>query len=149
MGEQKYHSFIQSLLDEDIEKFTKELSDYLIFTSSYHDFGNQDKEKSYHLFFLGLIASLNDTHIIHSNRESGLGRHDVLIIPKCKSKHVAFIIKFKQSKNVNDLENLSKNAIKQIDDNIYLTEIHQYEQIKSVIKLGLAFKGKQVKSAFE
>eukprot|EP01080_Neovahlkampfia_damariscottae_P002917 gene2917-gene4628 len=148
MGEQKYHSFIQSLLDEDIEKFTKKLSDYLIFTSSYHDFGNQDKEKSYHFFFLGLIASLNGTHIIHSNRESGLGRYDVLIISKSKSKHVAFIIEFKQSKNGNDLENLSKNAIKQIDD-IYSTEIHQYEQIKSVIKLGLAFKGKQVKSAFE
>ena len=45
------------VLDEDIEKFTKELSDYLIFTSSYHDFGNQEKEKSYHLFFLGLVAS--------------------------------------------------------------------------------------------
>ena len=126
----KNHSFIQSLLDEDIEKFTKELSDYLIFTSSYHDFGNQEKEKSYHLFFLGLIASLNDTHIIHSNR----GRYDVLLIPKCKSKHVAFVIEFKQSKNVNDLENLSKNAIKQIDENLYLAEIHQYEQIKSVIK---------------
>ena len=35
------------------------------------------------------------------------------------------------------------------EENLNLTEIHQYEQIKSVIKLGLAFKGKQVKSAFE
>jgi len=149
MGEQKYHTFIQSLLDEDVEKFTNELSDYLIFTSSYYDFGNQEKEKTYHLFFLGLIANLNDSHIIHSNKESGLGRYDLMLIPKSKSKHIAFIIEFKQSKKEEELENLAKKAIKQIDESLYLTEVCQYEHIKSVIKLGLAFKGKQVKSAFE
>ena len=55
MGQQNYHSFIQSLLDEDIEKFTKELSDYLIFTSSYHDFGIKRKKRVIIYFSLDLL----------------------------------------------------------------------------------------------
>ena len=153
MGRHEYDSFLQSLLDENVEEFTQNLSDFLIFSTSFYDFGKngtQEKEKSYHLLFLGFIASLRETHIIHSNKESGLGRYDILIIPKSKSKDLGFIIEFKRSDKANeDLEILARSALKQIDMNLYLSEIQQYEHIKRVLKLGFAFKGKEVKSVFE
>jgi len=148
-GTKKYQTFIQSLLVENIEDFTKKLSDYLIFTISFHNLGEKDKEKSYHLFLLGLVACLKDTHIILSNRESGHGRYDIKIIPKSKSKHAAFILEFKRSETSNNLEKLANDALNQIKQKLYSTEINEFSHIESVVKIGLAFCGKEVKLAYE
>jgi hypothetical protein len=53
-------------------------------TGSYFDFNSNTPEQIFHIFVLGLVAGLRDKYIISSNKESGIGRYDVLFIPKDK-----------------------------------------------------------------
>ena len=115
-------------------------------SASFHDFGN---EKNYHSLFLGVLEGFKTNYEIRSNRESGLGRYDILIIPKSKSKHTAFIIEFKISKTSKNLETKADEALIQIETNSYATEVIQYEHIKFIANIGLAFCGKEAKSAFK
>ncbi len=65
---------------------------------SYFDTGKKasrgEPEKFYHGFVLGLIVELADRYVIMSNRESGVGRYDVMLEPRSKEDK-AIILEFK------------------------------------------------------
>lgn len=63
-------------------------------------------QKFYHGFVMGLLINLKGTHEIKSNRESGYGRYDVLIIPHDKNK-LGIIIEFKTVEQTEDLEEVN------------------------------------------
>ena len=88
-----------------------DIGDYLLNVSSFHDF-SKHQEAFYHGFVLGLIASLLDTHFVHSNRESGLGRYDVLIIPKSTEESIGILLEFKHIKMNQDPQKEAENALK-------------------------------------
>ena len=67
-------------------------------TFSVRDVEENEPEKFYHAFMLGLLATLQNSHDITSNREAGLGYNDFLIIPKDVSKN-AVILEFKAPKD--------------------------------------------------
>ena len=73
--------------------FVKDLKDYLLTVPSYFDF---PRESNYHTFLLGLTASLQETHSIHSNKEAGFGRLDILLTPKNTLNDLAIILEFKR-----------------------------------------------------
>jgi hypothetical protein len=82
-------------------------------------------ETNYHTFMLGLLCGVRDTHFIISNREVGLGKPDVLIIPKNKEKTLGIILEFKyvKPKENEPIEKLLEQALdkgmKQIDIKSY------------------------------
>ena len=104
----------------------------------------KDSENFYHAFVLGLFVSLNSSYEVKSNRESGLGRYDVILIPKDISKN-GVIIEFKKvnKKRNETLEIACDTALKQIEDKRYDIELKD-RGVKKIIKLAIAFEGKNV-----
>ena len=90
---------------------------------------------------LGLCAMFRNRYHIRSNRESGMGRFDVMLIPKVNSiPGFIYEFKFTNDKNV-DLNKLADEALEQIDDKKYDTELIGYG-MDNIIKIGIAFRGK-------
>ena len=141
---QYYHQMLKNLVDGNSKDFKKIFKDVVYHSFSYFDVANRNPERVYHAFALGMFVSLSNTHIVKSNRESGYGRYDVMIIPKDKSLP-GTIIEFKKvEKDENEnLEIAAGNAIKQINEKQYEQELVSLG-IKKIIKLGIAFEGKKV-----
>jgi hypothetical protein len=145
LGQGEYQQFLASLLQGKVADFTKMLKNYLLESASQFDVKGKHPEKFYHGFVLGLIAGLEKTHVVRSNRESGYGRYDVMIIPKDKSQR-GIILEFKSADETEDLATVAEEALKQLQERGYETELRQ-EGITIILKLGLAFHGKDVASA--
>jgi hypothetical protein len=144
VGMDKYRNMLNALIKGDIKPFSKLFKDYVLKSISYFDVSGQEQEKIYHAFVLGMLVSLNETHQVKSNRESGYGRYDVMLIPREK-KEKGIIIEFKKvDEDENEtLEISAQNALKQIEDRSYEMEMKD-NGIDNIIKLGISFKGKEV-----
>ena len=145
MTNQKYEEMLSNLITGDIENFGYIFQEFVIDNISYFDASGKEPEKVYHAFVLGMLISLSNTHEVKSNKESGYGRYDVMIIPKDISK-VGIIIEFKKI-NTLSKENIKQGtikALKQIEDMKYSQELI-HGGIKNIIKLAIVFKGKEVK----
>jgi len=94
-GSRNYNLMLKSLLSEDISTFRRIFCDFIIKSISYFDISGKEPEKFYHAFVLGMLVSLQATHQIKSNRESGYGRYDVMVIPKDHGQP-GVIIEFKK-----------------------------------------------------
>ena len=140
-----YAPFLKSLITGDVAIFSEYLNQYLLETMSSRDIG-KTPENFYHGLVVGLIASLRDNYVIKSNHESGTGFYDVLIMPLESAKSgLGLILEFKVAKDTDDLDNLAKIALAQINSKHYDTELKTYPHINKILKLGLAFNKKSVK----
>ena len=112
---------------------------------SFMDVGEHTAENFYHAFVLGMLVGLKDSYYVNSNRESGLGRYDIMLEPKDKNGN-SFIMEFKVFKEgrEKDIEETIANAKKQIADKKY-EESLQERGFKNITKMVFAFKGKDVK----
>lgn len=142
-----YGAFIDSLENGDLGKFKKILSEYILDTGSYFDFNIYTPEKVFHGFVMGLVVGFKEHYSIRSNKEAGLGRCDVIFMPKDK-KRKGIILEFKTTDNLEKLDQKAKEALLQIKDKQYI-EIFKAESIKTVLAIGLSFCGKQVDLASE
>lgn len=131
----------ESLYSADYVTLQKAIKEYLDKTISFYDAGS---EGFYHGLVLGLAALMDDHYKIKSNRESGDGRYDIALIPR-ENKYPGIImeLKWKTGLSYEELEKLSEEALNQINDNRYAAELHE-DGIESLIKLGIAFSGKNV-----
>ncbi|WP_419241714.1 AAA family ATPase [Cardinium endosymbiont of Nabis limbatus] len=144
----QYDAFVKYLVASDVPAFVEQLSYFLRRSVSYFDTKKSNKSEGfYHGFVLGMLSSLGITHYIRSNRESGLGRYDLLLIPK-KEGQKALLLEFKQVRKEEELENASKLALAQIQTQVYHTEILQYPHVQEVVECGIAFSGKSVLAAY-
>lgn len=111
---------------------------------SYFDVSGREPEKVYHAFVLGMLVSLSENYEVKSNKESGFGRYDVMIIPKDTSKY-GIIIEFKKIDELSkeSIEEATEKALKQIEDKKYESELLE-RGIKNIIKLAIVFKNKEV-----
>ena len=151
VGYETYDYFINTLLKGNIIDFTKMLKKYMLETFSIFDISGKNPEKFYHGFVLGLISSTMKTHTIKSNRESGYGRYDVLVIPKDLTlpNAVGLIMEFKIADDCDgDLKASAQVALQQIKARNYEAEMQQ-TGVSKIIKIGLAFWEKQVEVVFE
>ena len=138
-------SIKQAIFSVDEIKLQALLEQLLLESASAFDVAN---ESFYHGMMLGLCAVLNNHFQIRSNLESGLGRFDIQLTPHNKSLP-AFIFEFKYTKNENDnLEALAQKAITQIKEKKYDTQLRT-NGINNIIGIGIAFRGKSVKSLKE
>ena len=108
------------------------------------DITADEPEKSYHLFVLGILVMIQDTYDVLSNRESGLGRYDIMLIPKNKQKP-GVIIEFKKvwSNSNETLEATADKALNQIISLNYKQELEN-RGIDVIIAYGIAFEKKLV-----
>lgn len=143
-GTKQATDLLKALVSGDGKLFGLLLQHYIKETISYFDMPSTDIERSYHMLILGMLVHLKDSHQICSNRESGYGRYDVMIIPKDPSK-LGIILEFKRTIEEfgETLENSAAAALVQIHEKSYATEM-QARGIKHIIAYGVGLHGKQV-----
>ena len=158
--EVSYNNFKEALLIGDLDYMNQYMNE--VAEEMFSSFGNQCKhwlhdtgrkpsektqpERFYHGFVLGLIVDLAGRYQIRSNRESGLGRYDVMMEPLNQSDN-AIIMEFKVFSEQKDktLEKAVENALKQIEKMKYDTELISRGICKERIRhYGFAFDGQTV-----
>ena len=142
----KLSFLMESLVENKIEDYEENLQEILLTSVSYND-TKKGNEAFYHGLIMGMGLYLEGEYITKSNIESGLGRYDFLIEPKNKSKR-AFIMEFKSTDSVEKLEEISKEALEQIEDKKYDISLKQ-NGIKEITYIGIAFCGKQIKISYK
>lgn len=131
-------SISQAIFSKDTQKLQALLEDFMVKSISSIDGAN---EGFYHGMMLGLCAILGNRYKIHSNRESGLGRFDIQLMPLTKGMP-GFIFEFKHTKDEHtDLSALADSALQQIEAKKYDTELRD-NGVNSIIRIGIAFRGK-------
>ena len=144
-GAMWYENFLEDLLAGKLLNFEKKLLHIVQATFSVRDIEANEPENFYHAFMLGLLATLQNSHEIISNRESGLGYSDFLIIPKDPSKN-GVILEFKAPQDSSEA-NLIKEAalaLEQIKNKKYAMQL-ELRGIKNIISIGIAFAKKNVR----
>jgi Predicted AAA-ATPase/PD-(D/E)XK nuclease superfamily len=143
MTRKGYQAFLQSLVTGKIEEFTARLQDYLLESMSFFNSKGTHPENFYHGFVLGLMVSLKETHEVRSNRESGYGVYDIMLIPKDKNQ-LALILEFKSVRDAKkNLQQAAEEALQQIKNRHYAAELKS-RGFEKILSLDLAFHGKQV-----
>ena len=146
-----YNGFVKALLSCNLEEMNYYMNKVALATFSSFDTGNHpsdasEPERFYHGFVLGLLVELRERYEVSSNRESGLGRYDVMLIPK-KDEKTAFVLEFKVHNpgKENTLEDTVQSALRQIEDKKY-DELLQERGVKpeDIRHYGFAFEGKEV-----
>lgn len=131
-------SISQAIFSKDTQKLQALLEDFMVKSISSIDGAN---EGFYHGMMLGLCAILGNRYKIRSNRESGLGRFDIQLMPLTKGMP-RFIFEFKHTKDEHtDLSALADSALQQIEAKKYDTELRD-NGVNSIISIGIAFRGK-------
>ena len=148
-----YGEFVQALLKGRLREMNIYMNDVALSTFSYFDVGTQPSERTqperfFHGFVLGLLVELRDIYEIKSNRESGYGRYDVMLVPKSDDrKYNAIILEFKvfDSYDESTLEDTAQSALRQIEEKNYDAELIARGIEKERIRhYGFAFEGKKV-----
>ena len=151
-SEAGYSSFVKALMQGDLEAMNYYMNKVSLATFSHFDVGGEtneslEPERFYHGFVLGLMAERAECYQIRSNRESGFGRYDVMMIPKNREKYPAIIIEFKVCSRAKKetLEDAVQEALKQIVDKKYDAELVALGVPQERIRhYGFAFAGKNV-----
>ena len=146
-----YNAFVSALVKGDVEAMNEYMNDVALTTISSFDVGMHQSEKAhperfYHGFVLGLMVEQAESYEIRSNRESGFGRYDIMMIPK-KNNLPAIVIEFKvyNPRSEHTLEDTVRVALKQIEEKSYDTELIARGIEKDRIRhYGFAFEGKRV-----
>lgn len=139
-GESTAAAIQQAIFERDTETLRENIESYLLETISVFDTGS---EAFYQGLMIGLCAILNNRYTVRSNRESGLGRFDIQLWPM-DTGIPGFIFELKASKKSSEsLETLALEALQQIDGMRYEHEMRS-GGVKEIIKVGIAFRGKEM-----
>ena len=149
--ESMYNEFIRAMLSDNVRKMNTFMNKVALQTFSSFDSGNHPSEETqperfYHGFVLGLVVELAGRFEIRSNRESGFGRYDVMLIPADADKDDAYIIEFKVHKprREKNLEQTLANALLQIEEKKYEAElVSRGFAPEKIRRYGFVFKGKE------
>ena len=133
---------MEALTENRIDEYEERLQTSV----SYND-TKKGNEAFYHGLIMGMGLYLEGEYITKSNIESGLGRYDFVIEPKNKTKR-AFIMEFKATDSIENLEEISKEALRQIENKKYDVSLKQ-NGVKDITYMGIAFCGKQIKISYK
>ena len=138
-------SILKDLVTLNIEEYEEKFRILVREMFSYMDVGEDTAENFYHAFVLGMLVGLKDSYYVNSNRESGMGRYDIMLEPKDKNGN-SFIMEFKLYKKDKEkaIEETIENAKRQIEEKGYEQNLKE-RGFKNITKMVYAFKGKEVK----
>ena len=137
---------MEALTENRIDEYEERLQEILLTSVNYND-TKKGNEAFYHGLIMGMGLYLEGEYITKSNIESGLGRYDFVIEPKNKTKR-AYIMEFKSTDNIEKLEEVSKEALEQIENKKYDVSLKQ-SGIKNITYMGIAFCGKEIKISYK
>lgn len=142
--QKKYTHIITCLTSGSIDEFAELFQDFVTESFSIFDVTHKEPERFYHAFVLGLVASITQEYEVKSNRESGYGRYDVMLIPKDITKR-AVIMEFKKvnTRAKETIEQAADRALQQINDKQYAIELRS-RSIANIIELAIVFDGKNL-----
>jgi len=141
----KLESILDYLTKGDLNLFKYNFIQFCQNSFSYFDVSGKESEKYYHAFVLGMIISLKNSYTIKSNRESGFGRYDIMMIPMDKSQR-AIIFEFKKVNHFadEDFTLALQDAKTQIIEKQYASELLALG-ISNIINVVAVFDKKEVK----
>ncbi|WP_341754994.1 AAA family ATPase [Candidatus Tisiphia endosymbiont of Ptychoptera albimana] len=144
MDSSLYYPLMSLLPAGKIEEFKQRMQELLHSSTSFHQVGEKKAELFYSGFMLGIVNMLAPSYIISSEQESGDGRPDVIMIPKVGKGDKAIIIEYKIAKNAEDLTTIAGSGLQQIIDRKYDTKIKEHQHVKQILKICMAFCGKNM-----
>ena len=139
------NSILKDLVELNLDEFEIKFQKLVEEMFSYMDVGKDTAENFYHAFVLGMLVGLKDSYYVNSNRESGMGRYDIMLEPQDKTKN-SFIIEFKVANDMkeNTIEDVVESAKKQIEERDYESNLRE-RGFNNITKMVFAFKGKECK----
>ena len=127
-----FRELYRAMEEKNTGKMGEILTEQLFSVISFYD----SAENFYHGFLAGILSQ-SEKYLVKSNRESGLGRSDLIVkTPSLRGR--AFLLEVKVSDSMKHLEQDAKKAVQQIWDKNYMEELklEGYEQIDA---FGIAF----------
>jgi len=132
---------LAALLAGDAGTFGRLLSDLLRTAMSFHDFGGPRPERVYHAFIAGLLVQLASDYEVRSNRESGYGRYDVMVLPR-RPGRAGVVVELKVLDEGETVEGSLEAALRQVRERDYATELRA-RGADPVRELAVVFDGKR------
>lgn len=126
-------ALFEAVWNGDCERITKEMSTLLRRTISYHDY----REDFYHAFLTGIFTGAG--YQVHSNKEHGEGRSDVVVCDSVNGRVAIFEVK--RTKKFNELEVECDMALQQIDEKMYSKDFE--DEYDDILCYGIAFYKKR------
>ena len=145
----KYHNLASRLAEGNVEDFGERLQELLHRSASFHQTGDKMSEVFYNGFMLCLLSCLSYYYLIESERESGRGRPDVMLIPKATHGDQAMVIEYKVGQDVAGLPALAEAGLSQIRAKGYGTQAKSQAHVKKLLQVCLAFSGKEMALQYE
>ncbi len=147
-----YNAFVAALLNGKLKEMNIYMNEVALYTFSSFDTGTHPSERTqperfYHGFVLGLLVELRGRYEVKSNRESGYGRYDIMLIPRDYNDGNAIVLEFKvlDSESEETLEDTAQSALKQIEEKNYDAELISRGISRERIRhYGFAFEGRKV-----
>lgn len=139
------NSILKDLVELNLSEFEMKFGKLVEEMFSYMDVGKNTAENFYHAFVLGMLVGLKDSYYVNSNRESGMGRYDIMLEPHDKRKN-SFVIEFKVANDMNEktLEDVVDSAKRQIEEKDYESNLRE-RGFENITKIVFAFRGKEYK----
>jgi hypothetical protein len=139
-SEDSLDALARALLSGDTDEFAAILQMRLLAALSYHDVGKHTVEAVYQAFLLGMLIQLQPTHRVQSNREAGIGRADILIVPQTPGPGA--VLELKRITGSETAEQALDRACAQLIDRDYASEVLA-AGATSVYEYGVVFDGKR------
>lgn len=133
----------KALLAGDVPAFEKDLQEIAVRVVGIRDTA-KTPEIFYHAFVLGLLVNLEDRYEIDSNRESGTGYYDMMLVPR-NADDLGIVLEFKRAEKTTGMEKAMGEARKQIIDRNYAAKLKD-RGIKNILGIGVVFCGKKVRA---
>ncbi len=138
---------LTALIQGHTDVFARLLQDIVLGVLSYYDVGGREPERVYHALLLGALLHLRGVYEIRSNREAGLGRCDIALIPRTTGQR-GVIIELKKAAETDKLETKAQKALEQAQARDYVTILRQ-RGADPLVLVGIALRGKNVAVCWE
>jgi hypothetical protein len=140
----RLEDLLRAVREGDAYLFEEALAYFALAIFSYHDVEQPRPESFYHAFLLGLMVHLGGEYDIRSNRESGYGRYDLLLIPRDKQRPgIVIELKSPRVRRNETLEAALADAVAQLRQKRYDTELRA-QGLAQVVQWAIAVYGKDL-----
>lgn len=141
-GTTNTQELLTALIEGDTPLFGERLGELVCSILSYYDTAGKAPERVYHTFVLGLLAHLTYRFTIRSNRESGMGRYDVMLLPK-DPRDRGIVMEFKTAESPETIDDALSEALAQMARRQYVKELKD-AGVTVTSEIAVAFSGKVV-----